>query len=58
MQSARNSTVNAYLQNQQEKKVSIGYSLELFKQVERQESEEVVFWCFNWIVLQGEKENK
>jgi len=47
VQSARNSTVNSYLQNQQEKKVSIGYSLELFKQVKRQESEEVVLRCFN-----------
>lgn len=41
----------SYLQNQQEKEVSIGYSLKLFKQVERQESEEIVFRCFNWIVL-------
>lgn len=43
--------VASYLQHQQNKKVGISNPLELFKQVERKEGEEIVLWGLDGVCL-------
>ena len=40
-----------YLYDEQNEKVGVGYPQKLLKKVEREEREDIVFGCYNHIVL-------
>lgn len=51
-------TSSPHLQYEQEKEVGVGYFLELLKQVDGQESDDVVLGCHNAVTLDEEKAEK